>query len=52
VTRRGEKLNALLKSEGYTDLTPESKSLVAWVRSRQAFKTLNELTTQIQYTHE
>ena len=29
VTRRGEKLNALLKSEGYTDLTPESKSLVA-----------------------
>ena len=52
VTRRGEKLNALLKSEGYTDLTPESKSLVAWVRSRQAFKTLNELATQIQYTHE
>ena len=52
VVRRGEKLNALLKSEEYTDLTPESKSLVAWVRSRQVFKALNELTTQIQYTHE
>ena len=52
VTRRGEKLNTLLKSEGYTDLTPESKSLVAWVRSRQVFNALNELATQIQYTHE
>lgn len=52
VTRRGDKLNELLKTEGYTDLTPESKSLVAWVRSRQTFKTLNELVTQIQYVHE
>jgi len=52
VTRRGEKLNALLKDPDYRDLTPNSKSIIAWVRSRQAFKTLNELTTQIQYTHE
>ena len=52
ITRRGDKLNELLKTEGYTDLTPESKSLVAWVRSRQTFKTLNELVTQIQYVHE
>ena len=52
VTRRGEKLNVLLRTEGYKDLSPESKSLVAWVRSRQALKALNELTTQIQYTHE
>lgn len=52
VTRRGDKLNALLKDPDYRDLTPNSKSIVAWVRSRQAFKTLNELTTQIQYTHE
>lgn len=29
ITRRGEKLNSLIKAEGYTDLTPESKSLVA-----------------------
>lgn len=29
ITRRGDKLNSLLKTEGYTDLTPESKSLVA-----------------------
>ena len=52
VTRRGDKLNTLLKDPDYRDLTPNSKSIVAWVRSRQAFKTLNELTTQIQYTHE
>ena len=52
ITRRGDKLNELLKTEGYTDLNPESKSLVAWVRSRQTFKTLNELVTQIQYVHE
>ena len=52
ITRRGDKLNALLKDPDYRDLTPNSKSIVAWVRSRQAFKTLNELTTQIQYTHE
>ena len=52
VTRRGEKLNALLKDPDYRDLTPNSKSIVAWVRSRQVFKKLNELTTQIQYTHE
>ena len=52
VTRRGDKLNALLKDPDYKDPTPSSKSIVAWVRSRQAFKTLNELTTQIQYTHE
>lgn len=52
VTRRGDKLNALLKDPDYRDLTPNSKSIVAWVRSRQAFKALNELATQIQYTHE
>lgn len=52
VSRHGEKLNSILKSEEYTDLTPESKSLVAWVRSRQTLKALNQLVTQIQYTHE
>jgi len=52
ISRRGEKLKALIDSEGYKDLTPESKTIVAWVRSRQAIKTLNELYAQVRYTHE
>ena len=51
VTRRGQQLNALLKQGEYQDLTPEDKSIVAWVRSRQVIKAMNELTTQIQYVH-
>lgn len=51
ITRRGKQLNILLQQEEYKDLTPEDKSIVAWIRSRQVIKAMNELTTQIQYVH-
>ena len=52
INRRGAKLNALISSDAdFQDLNPQDKNVLAFVRSRQVIKNLNNLTTQIQYEH-
>lgn len=52
ISRKGNKLNNALQEKDFQDLNPNDKNIVAWVRSRQVIRTLDELSTQIQLRHK
>ncbi|MGN0992900.1 MAG: hypothetical protein ACI4PE_03175 [Bacilli bacterium] len=52
VEYKGQQLKKIFNTEsGFEDLTVKDKNVMAFVRSRQVIKNLNNLITQIQYEH-